>query len=178
MTGRHVRVPSLFDRTSYGYGLFVGPYRGSTSVWHDGQMTGFSAYARMIPEKRLGVVVLLNRSGVRMERIVDAAFDALGVSRPPESPPAAKPAIAMDPAEMQGYVGRYENRFPVEITLRDGALYRTWFGQQQQVYKIGEQLFTVDSARLNRRAEFMMVPAAPGRPAYVHAALWASVKVP
>ena len=173
MMTRYVEVPNIFDRAGSGYGLFVGPYRGSTAFWHDGQMDGFSAYVRMIPEKRLGVVALLNRSGVRMERIADAAFDALGVVATSRTAAESRAPIPMAVAEMQQYVGHYENRFPVEITLRDGALYRTWFGQQQRVYKIGDQRFTVDSARTNRASEFGMSPAAPGRPAYVHVALWA-----
>ncbi|HJU74169.1 MAG TPA: serine hydrolase [Gemmatimonadaceae bacterium] len=177
MTTGHVRVPNIFDGARYGYGLFVGPYRGLQSVWHDGQMTGFSSYVRMIPPRRLGVVTLLNRSGIRMERLIDAAFEALGVSAQPAA--ASVPAeLSMDVAEMAKYVGRYENRFPVEITLRDGKLHRGWFGQSQRIYKIGEQRFTVDSTRRNRGAEFGIVPAAGDRPAYVHAALWAFVRRP
>ena len=113
--------PNIFVDAGYEYGLFVGSYRGVKSVWHDGQKPGLSAFVRMIPERDLGVVVLLNRRGIRSDRIVDAALDALGVPTAPQPRLAPRPAFPMSAAEMERYAGRYTNRFPVEVFVRDGA---------------------------------------------------------
>ena len=51
---------------SYGMGLFVQTYRGIETVSHGGNLTGASAMIVMIPSKRIGVVVLTNRSGTRL----------------------------------------------------------------------------------------------------------------
>ena len=169
----HVPVPNVFTGASYGYGLFVGSYRGHRSVWHDGQMPGFGAYVLLLPERHVGVVVMLNRENVRMERIVDAAFDALGVEQPAANPPRVKPALDMTPEEMSRYVGRYTNRLEVELVVRNGRLYRRWAGQEQPVYKVGDQRFTVDSLRSNPQSEFSIVPASASHPGYVHMFLWA-----
>ncbi|HJU65586.1 MAG TPA: serine hydrolase, partial [Gemmatimonadaceae bacterium] len=173
MLTRHMAVPNIFESAGYGYGLFLGPYRGERSAWHDGQMPGFGAMVRLLPDRRLGVIVLLNRSGVRSDRIVDVAFDALGVTATAPDPPVPRPLVAMSAAEMARITGRYENRFTVELLTRDGALYRRWFGQEARIYRVGEQRFTVDSTRVNRAAEFSIVPARAGAPAYVQLFLWA-----
>jgi CubicO group peptidase (beta-lactamase class C family) len=173
MLTRHIEVPNIFLEAGYGYGLFLGPYRGERSAWHDGQMPGFGAMIRLLPERRLGVVVLLNRSGVRSDAIVDAAFDVLGVRRPAPPLPSRKPIVAMTAGDVERLAGRYENRFAVELIARNGALYRQWFGQEERVYRVGDHRFTVDSTGANRLAEFSIVPATAGRQGYVQLFLWA-----
>jgi CubicO group peptidase (beta-lactamase class C family) len=174
--GRHVEVPNLFTDAAYGYGLFTGTWRGVPSVWHDGQMDGFGALVRILPARGLGVVVLLNREGVRPDRIADLGFAALGVAWPEAPAPAAKPEVTMSAAEMASYAGRYENRFPLELFVREGALFRRWFGQEQRVWRVGPRRFTVDPARTSPAAEFTIAPAEAARPAYVQAFLWVFVK--
>jgi CubicO group peptidase (beta-lactamase class C family) len=178
MAARHVAVPNVFDQASYGYGLFVGRYRGEPSAWHDGQMPGFGAFVRVLPGRGLGVVVLMNREGVRPDAIEGVAFDALGVLAPPPDPPRPAPELAMTAEEMAGYAGRYVNRWTVELFVRDGALFRRWVGQEQRVYKVRPHRFTVDPARANPALEFDIVPAEGDRPAYVHLFLWALPRVP
>jgi CubicO group peptidase (beta-lactamase class C family) len=170
---RHIEVPNVFQHAGYGYGLFLGPYRGEPSAWHDGQMPGFGALIRLLPDRRLGVIVLLNRSGVRSDAIVDAAFDALGVPRPAPVPPARKPIVAMTAADGARLAGRYENRFTVELVARDGALYRRWFGREQRVYRVSDRRFTVDSTGANPLDEFSIVGGTGGRQDYVQLFLWA-----
>lgn len=52
----------VFGFRNYGMGLFVQTYRGIEIAHHGGNIDGSSALLVMIPSKRIGVVVLANRS--------------------------------------------------------------------------------------------------------------------
>jgi CubicO group peptidase (beta-lactamase class C family) len=52
-------APSSFS--TYGYGWRQDSFRGRRLVWHTGGVSGFLAYVAMLPEERIGVVVLANR---------------------------------------------------------------------------------------------------------------------
>jgi hypothetical protein len=56
----------LFGFNNYGMGLFVQTYRGIEIAHHGGNIDGASALLVMVPSKRIGVVVLANRSGTRL----------------------------------------------------------------------------------------------------------------
>lgn len=56
----------VFGFQSYGMGLFVQTYRGIEVASHGGNLKGASAMIVMVPSKRIGVVVLTNRSGTRL----------------------------------------------------------------------------------------------------------------
>ena len=51
---------------SYGMGLFVQTYRGIEVAHHGGNLRGASALLLFVPSKKIGVVVLTNRSGTRL----------------------------------------------------------------------------------------------------------------
>lgn len=56
----------LFGFSNYGMGLFVQTYRGIEIAHHGGNIDGASALLVLVPSKRIGVVVLANRSGTRL----------------------------------------------------------------------------------------------------------------
>ena len=56
----------VFGFQSYGMGLFVQTYRGIEIASHGGNLKGASAMIVMAPAKRIGVIVLTNRSGTRL----------------------------------------------------------------------------------------------------------------
>jgi CubicO group peptidase (beta-lactamase class C family) len=56
----------LFGFQSYGMGLFVQTYRGFETAQHGGNLKGASALIVMMPSKRLGVVLLSNRTNTRL----------------------------------------------------------------------------------------------------------------
>jgi CubicO group peptidase (beta-lactamase class C family) len=56
----------VFGFQSYGMGLFVQTYRGVEVAQHGGNLKGASAMIVMAPAKRIGVIVLTNRSGTRL----------------------------------------------------------------------------------------------------------------
>jgi CubicO group peptidase (beta-lactamase class C family) len=56
----------LFGFRHYGMGLTVQTYRGVEIAHHGGNIDGASALLVLVPSKKIGVVVLANRSGTRL----------------------------------------------------------------------------------------------------------------
>ena len=56
----------LFGFQSYGMGLFVQTYRGIEIAQHGGNIDGLSSLIVFVPSKKIGVVVLANRSGTNL----------------------------------------------------------------------------------------------------------------
>ena len=67
--------------TGYGFGWYVGEYRGLRELWHSGNTIGFSTRIARFPEKRFTVVILTNCNDAKLadlpHRIADwCLFDA------------------------------------------------------------------------------------------------------
>ncbi len=56
----------LFGFRNYGMGLFVQTYRGIEIAHHGGNIDGLSSLIVFVPSKKIGVVVLANRTGTRL----------------------------------------------------------------------------------------------------------------
>lgn len=62
---------------SYGLGWFLHDYRGRKVVQHGGNIDGMSALVAMIPEEKLGVVILTNMNGTSLPTaLMYKVFDA------------------------------------------------------------------------------------------------------
>ena len=69
---------------TYGLGWFVDDYRGEIVVEHGGSIDGMRALVSMIPEKKMGLVVLTNRGGQLLPEVVRyRVYDTL-LGLPPE----------------------------------------------------------------------------------------------
>jgi CubicO group peptidase (beta-lactamase class C family) len=55
--------------TGYGFGWYVGDYRGLKNLWHSGNTLGFSTRIERFPERRFTVIILTNRSGAKIAEI-------------------------------------------------------------------------------------------------------------
>jgi CubicO group peptidase (beta-lactamase class C family) len=55
--------------TRYGFGWYIGEYRGLKEIWHSGNSIGFTTRIARFPQKNFTVIILANRS--------DAALDAI-----------------------------------------------------------------------------------------------------
>lgn len=61
---------------SYGFGWFLQDYRGREVVQHGGNIDGMSALVALMPEERVGLVVLTNANGSPLpSALMYAAFD-------------------------------------------------------------------------------------------------------
>lgn len=86
MTG----LPEFFSQNglgpmTYAMGWVDTTYRGHHMVWHNGGIDGFHSLLTMLPEDKVGVVILSNMSSnVALEPIAYSAFDRLlGLTQAP-----------------------------------------------------------------------------------------------
>jgi CubicO group peptidase (beta-lactamase class C family) len=50
------------ENTGYGFGWFIGRYRGLREIWHSGNSIGFTTRIARFPEKKFTVIILTNRN--------------------------------------------------------------------------------------------------------------------
>lgn len=140
---------------AYGLGWFLEDYRGRMMVHHGGNVDGFTALVAMMPEERLGVVLLTNMNGTGLPTaLVHQVFDMHlkvpskdwagdGFKRLEAARARAREAAARGPQRVtgtkpslpnSGYVGTYTDSLygDVVITDRGGTLHLgfgpTWQG--------------------------------------------------
>ena len=131
---------------TYGLGWFLSDYRGKKLVEHGGSIDGMRALVAMIPEEKLGVVVLTNLSGSLLSvplsyRIFDAYLGATprdwsaemlktmttleeraragAAKQEAERVTGTKPSLSLDK-----YVGEYRSEMygDATVALENGAL--------------------------------------------------------
>jgi CubicO group peptidase (beta-lactamase class C family) len=61
--------------TGYGFGWYIGRYRGLKEVWHSGDTIGFRTHITRIPGKKLMVVLLANRSEAQLKPLAYKLLD-------------------------------------------------------------------------------------------------------
>jgi len=64
-----LRWPEL-GHSAYGMGWVISTYRGFKMVQHGGAIDGFNALVAFLPQKNLGVVILLNRGGTPLPQVI------------------------------------------------------------------------------------------------------------
>src|SRR6266568_1394299 len=63
------------DGTGYGFGWYIGSYRGLKETWHSGNTIGFTTHLTRFPEKKVTVIVLSNRSEAKIVELVHILAD-------------------------------------------------------------------------------------------------------
>jgi CubicO group peptidase (beta-lactamase class C family) len=164
-------VPGLPNEARYGFGLFHDRIGGMASSWHSGTMPGFTAIFRIIPERRVGVVILGNRE-VRLDALAEAALSA-ALREPLRSPAPDVAPVAMSREELARYAGRYAGRFPLVLRMGDGGLLLERFGATLPVTPLGGGRFAVQAPGAPRPDVFTVVLPRDGRPGYLQMFLWA-----
>ncbi|MBM4187836.1 MAG: serine hydrolase [Gemmatimonadetes bacterium] len=125
---------------AYGLGWFLEDYRGRLVVHHGGNVDGFTALVGMMPEERIGVVLLSNQNGTglptallrrvfdlhlgapmkdwagegyqRLQAQIARARDAQ--ARAPQKVAGTKPTLAA-----AGYAGTYADSLYGEVVVRE-----------------------------------------------------------
>ena len=76
-----VSEPIKYDEllyASYGMGWGIGPYRGHNMLSHGGGIDGFSALVSMMPQSKIGMVILTNMAGTPIPFIISCnVYDRL-----------------------------------------------------------------------------------------------------
>jgi len=66
---------SDFEGSGYGYGWYVGNFRGTERIWHYGSTCGFSTRIERFPGRRLSVIVLTNRYESEISPIIEELME-------------------------------------------------------------------------------------------------------
>ena len=181
MLATHVTLPGMANATRYGYGMFLDSLRGYESAWHPGSMPGFSTLMRLIPSQRVGVVVIANRDEVRLDRVAEAALEAVlrsrGVRFEALAPVATTLPTPVPGVRLADYVGTYSNRFSFSLAIENGGLVLNRFGAKLPAVPLGGNMFATQAPGSRTLDRFMVVPAADGRRAYAQMFLWTFPRV-
>ena len=175
----YIDIPTnVFVNGKYGYGFFAHDYYGLRMFEHGGLLPGYSTEVRLLPERRIAVIILNNRDGVRLNKTFAKGFQLMLPSlKAPATVEQPKPALSMSEAEMARYAGTYVNRWPIEILSRDGKLFFKQ-GNELLVTKIGKNRFAVTPPGAPQAQEFLIVSDADGKSAYLQMFLWVFKRVP
>lgn len=132
-------APLKANFAGYGLGFFLRDYRGLKMVWHTGGLPGYVSELMLIPDRKLGVVVLTNQeSGEAFDAICwrlvdhflgapytdwDAAFKILkargdSATRAAEQTAVAKRDTASRPSlALEKYAGTYRDAWYGDVTI-------------------------------------------------------------
>lgn len=169
----HADIPALFEDGHYGYGLMLFREKGLRVAEHAGTMTGFSGLIRMVPEHHFGLIVLANRSGVRLRKTTDEAMRLL-LPVKTDNPAAERPALPVPAEERARLTGFYSARWPMEVFEKEGKLFLRRFDQELEMTKVGDRRFVARPSGNGNPQELVFGPDGPdGHPLYLHMALWA-----
>ena len=125
----HLWTPQvkMSANTSYALGWMVTETKGLRKVEHAGNTFGFTSGLALLPDKGIGAVVLTNARASNVfneaviRRVIDLAFAqdtaageadfhyALKVTADALAKAAAHESDAIDPQQVDGYLGRYHN---------------------------------------------------------------------
>lgn len=137
------------QKTGYGIGFNIGTLDGHRSVGHDGAIYGFATTLLMLPDDKLGAVVVATLDGVNTvtDRIANAALRMMLAQR--ESKPLPEPAVTSDlaPGEALKLSGRYASgQRGFDLREFEGKLLMTPLqgGVQGEIRRQGQDL-VVDS---------------------------------
>ena len=75
LSAAHASIPG--SENKYGYGLTIRDIRGVRVIEHAGSRSGFGSQIRMAPDHRIGVIVLVNRTGGALRKTVDKASELM-----------------------------------------------------------------------------------------------------
>ncbi len=115
---------TIAGKASYGFGWFLQDWKGSKVVQHGGNIDGFTTMVAMLPEKKLGFVMLSNADSSPIAgAIMPTVWESILGKPADKTVVAANANIEKIPTEK--LVGQYffkETGFSVEIVAKDGKL--------------------------------------------------------
>jgi len=141
----HATIPGA--TATYGYGVRTDTWRGLDIVEHTGSRSGYGSNMRMVPSRKVGVIVLANRTGVTLPRTTDAVLTAL--LTPAAAPPApARPPLPTTTSERARYVGTYaQGPRQMQIEVKGEALAVAGSAQAAAMEKVGDHTFVAGATR-------------------------------
>jgi CubicO group peptidase (beta-lactamase class C family) len=62
-------LPTDFPNSHYGFGWFIGNYRGLKEIWHYGETRGFTTHIARFAEKKFTLIILTNRNDAKISEL-------------------------------------------------------------------------------------------------------------
>ena len=123
------RRPTGMPELEIGLGWHILTHDGHEIVWHNGGTGGYRSFIGFDSKTRVGVVALSNAS--TDTGVDDIGRHLLNASLPLWQSPKEHTAIAMDPKQFDGYVGRYQLApdFILTVTREGNQLFTQATGQ-------------------------------------------------
>jgi CubicO group peptidase (beta-lactamase class C family) len=69
-------VQTDHPNTGYGFGWYIGSYRGLKEIWHSGTTRGFTTRIARFPEKKFTVIILTNRNEAKLAEMPHQIADS------------------------------------------------------------------------------------------------------
>ena len=135
----------LTPNAGYGFGWFIGSTRNMKVLFHPGFNYGFSTVLVLVPERRLGVLVMMNDNlSAVPARLVEGLVAAL---LDPSSQNVSRSAEAAPSARELSLVGTYDNPAYGAITVRvvRNRLVLNYAGNEWPLTWTGEQTAGCDA---------------------------------
>ena len=135
------------NASGFGLGFFISKMHNFQTVGHSGAVYGFSSNLLVIPEKKLGIVVLNNLDGANgfnskiVSHSLGIALEEITGKKILELPDSVDISITL----LKKYQGRFErNGIPARLTVRDEALFYEPYGTRKQLTPLSETEFITD----------------------------------
>jgi hypothetical protein len=147
------------EKTGYGLGFHVGKFRDHKMVSHRGAVYGHSTSLAVLPEKKIGVVVLTNQdiASGPVRKLTDAALELMLSAKLGEEPKPQQKPIAVAPAELAKLAGDYESEgYWARIGVRRGVARANLSGQSLTLTPVEADRFLADG-RFAHRASFVFL---------------------
>ncbi len=130
----------------YGYGWFLRDWHGHKVVEHGGNIDGFTAEVALMPDQKLGFVLLTNLNVTPLPPLaVDLVWDDLLGAPAAKTPETETAAPAGDPAREVGVYPLAPN-FDLDVALKDGKLTVHPTGQPELPLKnVGGRRYTISA---------------------------------
>jgi CubicO group peptidase (beta-lactamase class C family) len=177
METRHANVPG--SECGYTYGLSDCARNGVRTLSHYGFRIGSGAVFTIVPEYKIGVIILANRNGAIFGRTESAVLNALLSKSPSASQPDPTP-VALSAAARRRFAGVYASTpDTLRLTIRGDSLeYR--YGEIRQLVRGDvndpDGLLIVNSSGEIEQG-FTLVRGRDGRTEYLHDGLNAFRKI-
>ena len=113
---------------NYGYGFVIDSLEGQYRIWHNGGIPGYLSNISRFTNDDLSVIVLANTdiqlsNTLAISDVVADGLSGIVLGLPVETPYIHK-EVAIDPALLDRYVGKYKAFLTLEVIKKDGKLYR------------------------------------------------------
>jgi hypothetical protein len=143
------------DETGFGIGFMVGKFRNHKAISHNGAVYGHSASLVLLPESKIGVVILCNEDIVNgnVSWLSNLALGLMLETKTGEVLTPLPATIALPAEALAPFAGEYESASTwAELEVKDGRLVGKLAGHAVSLIPTEPLKFTVHGREADRSA--------------------------